>query len=184
MGRRMGHLEIQKVGFPAFPGRTVARAWHGRVVRPGRLSGYPHANHHHSLNQGGEKNKIKPKLQPPAARHALEVGNDAGGLYLFFSPPFFCSPSGQCQAAPGGECPNFGTVVGGGPALPGAAPARAPRTPSPLSEPGRAVPGTHPLRGLRGEDRRGRRPGERGLGGERGRGGGEEAAGGTRGGGI
>lgn len=63
-------------------------------------------------------------------------------------------------------------------------PGPRPRTPSPLGEPGRAVPGTHPLRGLRGEDRRGRRPGERGLGRERGRRGGEEAAGGTRGGGF
>lgn len=183
----MEHPGIQKVGFPAFPGTESGQslAWRCCSTRAALRMPSRQPSPQPQPGRGEKTHKIKSKLQSPAARHALEVGNDAErgeviSIFFFFFSPFFCSPSGQCQAAPGGECPNFGTVVGVRLAQPGAAPARTPSTPSPLGEPGRAVPGTHPLRGLRGEDRRGRRPGERGLGG----GGSEATRGGTRRGGI
>lgn len=136
----MEHLEIQKVPFPAFPARTVARARHGGVVRPGRHWGYPHVNHHHSLNQGGENNQNKTKITFAGSTTRTKSWQRCQGVTPIFFPPFFCSPSEQRQAAPGGECPNFGTVVRGRPARPGAAPARAPAPPAPSASPGGPCP--------------------------------------------
>lgn len=180
----MEHLEIQKVPFPAFPARTVARARHGGVVRPGRHWGYPHVNHHHSLNQGGENNHNKTKITFAGSTTRTKSWQRCQGVTPIFFSPLLLQSERAAPGCAGRGMPQLWNSCQGPPRTARGCPGPRPRTPSPLSEPGRAVPGTHPLRGLRGEDRRGRRPGERGLGEERGRGGGEEAAGGTRGGGF
>lgn len=170
MGRRTEHLEIQKAGFPASPGRTVARPWFRGVVRPGRLSGYPHVNHHHSLSQGGEKNQNQIKITIAGSTTRIRSWQRRREVISIFPPtPFFCSPSGQRQAPPGGECPKFGTVVPGRPARPGLP---GPRPPPPQrAREGRARHSPAPGALRRGPAREA--PGGAGARGRRGGGGGD-----------
>lgn len=109
-------------------------------MRPGRFSGYPHQPSPQPQPGRGKKTKIKSKLQSPAARHALEVGNAAEGLYLFFFPPSFAVRAGSARLRREGNAPTLEQLSVAAPQSPGLPRPEPPAPPAPSASPGGPSP--------------------------------------------